>query len=153
MTEVNLNALLEIASANKTSENIFTLFSQRKRMRFETDLNSLKRLLITKYGNLNDEHFYETFKKLAEIGICLIIKSDKGLPSRIKWRYNLKDMAHSVAGTNKKPLQSVKKKETPTKKEPEAQKEYIGIIKRGDLVIEVKFKTLQELAECVKKIA
>lgn len=164
MTELNLESLLEIASANKTAENIFEMFSSRQRMRFETDLTRFRINLITEKGNLNDKDFYDTFKKLSDLGVCDIVAGKKGLPTRVKWRYNLLDVANSVTGMAKvnRPLQPIVKDKEERKKAPLTRRpqkvvrvnhDYVGILKKGDVSIEVHFKTLEELAEWSKKIA
>jgi hypothetical protein len=174
MTELNKETLLNIATANKTAENIFDMFSNRQRMRFDTDLARLRLRLITLKGNLEDKDFYDTFKKLADIGVCSVIKGNKGIPVKVKWRYNILDVANSVTGKHpvhnplkpftkeqEEPLRPRKrfvvKMQTEVKKqqtqEESQNRDYVGILKKGEVTIEAHFKTIAELAEWSKKIA
>jgi len=95
---VNELALKDIAHANESSIATTLALGARNRHRAFTNVDKVKRMLMSKGEKIVDQDYYNFWKALAQAGVGSIIYGRNKKPTRFKWNYNLKAVSRIAAG-------------------------------------------------------
>lgn len=98
MVSLNMTAVSDLRSASPTAHNVLDDMSERERFRRYTNLDLYRQQLIRKGVKVVTQEYFDTFKKLEEIGAGKIVYGRKGNPHRFEWHFSLKDIAKGAKG-------------------------------------------------------
>lgn len=89
---LNTKELKELPKKNQTSFVVLKDFSERQRIRRETDIDRNALVLLQKGHKVNPEQYMQLWKDLETLGAGVIVWGRNGNTNRFKWNYSLKDV-------------------------------------------------------------
>lgn len=112
--------LSTLASSNETAAAIFKDVSERRRIRWVTNLPRYAVKLAHKGFKVVDVDYENTWKELEAMGVGVIVRGRNGKPDRFKWNYSLKEVGtgaiHPEQTGDIKPMESSTTQEVPKKR-------------------------------------
>lgn len=99
----------KVAHLNPTAEGMFLDWNERRRFRKYTNVELHFKTLDKKGVKYDKKEYFDTLKKLSELGVGTLRYGRKGNPDVFIWNYSLKDIAK--IGIENKDIEPIKLEE------------------------------------------
>lgn len=109
---IDVLALKELPKTNPMAFLIFKGLSERRRNRWETDINRNSMTLLNKGFKIDQNKFIQTWKDLETLGAGVIVWGRNGNPNRFRWHYSLKDIGSAALNPEVLEIQPIEQSET-----------------------------------------